>query len=241
MVSADSIERLLRDTGEKAASGQRFERESERMLRIEVDGGVWLKPGAAIAYRGRLKFERLHTLAARSFIDAAIRETSPMVRASGLGRLYCAHRGLHVRPVRLNGETIVVAWPELLAFEESLTFKTRLVAHGIGIAAGGLTAVELSGYGALAIGSHGEPLTLSVTPDSPLSTDPHATLAWSGSLTPTLKTDLNWRSMLRHGGAEPVQMRFEGQGFVAVQPYEDASRFSLKINPLTRLKSLLAM
>jgi uncharacterized protein (AIM24 family) len=74
-----------------------------------------------------------------------------------------------------------------------------------------------------------------------VNTDPHATLAWSGSLTPALKTDLNWRSLLRHGGAEPVQMRFEGQGFVAVQPYEDASRFTVKINPLTRIKSLLAM
>lgn len=239
MVTMDSIERLLRETGEKAASGQRFDRESERMLRIEIDGGVWLKPGAVIAYRGQLAFERLHTLAARSLVDAAIRETSPLVRASGTGRLYCAHRGLHVRPLRLNGETIVVAWPELLAFEESLTFKTRLVAHGIGIASGGLTAVELSGHGSLAIGSHGEPLTLSVTPDAPLSTDPHATLAWSGNLTPALKTDLSWRSIIRHGGAEPVQMRFEGRGFVAVQPYEDASRFGVKFNPLGRIKALV--
>ena len=240
MVTVDSIEGLLHDTGEKPASAQHFERESERMLRIDVDGGVWLKPGAAIAYRGQLKFERLHTLAARSLIDAAMRETSPLVRASGTGRLFCAHRGLHVRPVRLNGDTIVVAWPDLLAFEESLTFKTRLVAHGIGIAAGGLTAVELSGHGSLAIVSHGEPLTLSVTPDAPLSTDPHATLAWSGSLTPALKTDLSWRSIVRHGGAEPVQMRFEGRGFVAVQPYEDASRFTAKFNPFARIKSLVA-
>ena len=120
MIAVDSIERLLHDTGENASSDQRFERESERMLRIEVDGGVWLKPGAAIAYRGQLAFERLHTLAARSFLDAAIRETSPLVRASGTGRLYCAHRGLHVRSLRLDGETIVVAWPELLAFEDTL-------------------------------------------------------------------------------------------------------------------------
>jgi uncharacterized protein (AIM24 family) len=240
MVPVDSIERLLHDTGEKTASGQHFERESERMLRIEVDGGVWLKPGAAIAYRGQLKFERRHTLAARSLIDAAIREASPLVRASGTGRLYCAHRGLHVRPLRLSGETIVVAWPELLAFEESLTFQARLVANHIGIAAGGLIVVELSGHGSLAIGSHGEPLTLSVTPDTPLSTDPHATLAWSGGLTPALKTDLSWRSVLRHGGGEPVQMRFEGTGFVAVQPYQDGSRFVVKVNPLARLKALLA-
>jgi uncharacterized protein (AIM24 family) len=240
VVSVDSIECLFRDTGEKAASGQRFERESERMLRIEVDGGVWLKPGAAIAYRGQVEFERLHTLAAQSLVDAVIRETSPLVRASGTGRLYCAHRGLHVYPVRLNGETIVVSSAELLAFEESLKFRTGLVDHGIGIAAGGLTAVELSGHGSLAVGSHGEPLTLSVRPDSPLNTDPHATLAWSANLTPTLRTDLSWRSIIRHGGAEPVQMRFEGSGFVVVQPYEDPSRFTVRFNPLTRIKSWVA-
>ena len=66
--------------------------------------GALAKPGAAIAYRGQLLFERLPTLAARSLSDAAIREVSPLVRASGKGRLYCACRGLHVRPVRLDGD-----------------------------------------------------------------------------------------------------------------------------------------
>jgi uncharacterized protein (AIM24 family) len=240
MESVDSIERLLRDTGEKAPSGQRFQRESDRMLRIEVDGGVWLKPGGAVAYRGQLAFERLPTLAARSVVAAAMREAAPLVRASGKGRLYCAYRGLHVRPVRLNGETIVVVSRDLLAFEESLSFKTTLVGHGVGVAAGGVTAVELSGHGALAVTAHGDPLTLSVTPDAPLSADPHATLAWSGSLSPSLKTDLTWRSVIRHGGAEPVQMRFEGTGFVAVQPYEHPSRFVIKFNPFARIKSLIA-
>jgi uncharacterized protein (AIM24 family) len=240
MDTVDSLERLLSDTREKTASGQRFERESDRMLRIEVRGGVWLKPGAAIAYRGELTFQRLPTLAARSLVDAAMRETSPLVRASGTGRLYCANQGLHVRPVQLYGETIVVVWQNLLAFEEGLSFKTTLVGHGIGVAAGGLTAVELSGHGALAVTAHGDPLTLTVTPDSPLSTDPHATLAWSRSLTPTLKTDLGWRSTFGHGGAEPVQMRFEGRGFVAVQPYQDPARWLATMKPLKQITSLIA-
>ena len=50
--SAYSIERFLRQTCEKRTPGERFEVESERVLRIDLDGGVWLKPGAAIAYPG---------------------------------------------------------------------------------------------------------------------------------------------------------------------------------------------
>jgi uncharacterized protein (AIM24 family) len=77
-----------------------------------------------------------------------------------------------------------------------------------------------------------------VEPGRPVSTDPHATLAWSEELTPALKTDLSWRSVFAHGGNEPVQLFFEGRGFVVVQPYEDPSRFKVSINPLKRTASL---
>lgn len=216
-----------------------FENESARTLRIDVDGGVWLKPGAAIAYRGQMAFQRRATLEAASVQDAAMREAAPLVWALGRGRLYCAQHGAHVHIVRLAGESIVVAWQDLLAFEAALEFTTGLVGHGIGIAAGGMVAVTLSGHGALAIATHGQPLTLDVAPGDPLNTDPHATMAWSATLTPALQTDLSWRSLFKHGGHEPVQMRFEGTGFVMVQPYEDPSRLAVKINPLKRLAAMV--
>jgi uncharacterized protein (AIM24 family) len=185
-----------------------------------------------------VRFERLPTIDAESLTDAALREMTPLVRAIGEGRLYCAHNGSHVRVLRLRGETVVVAWQELLAFEESLDFEMTLVGHGVSIAAGGLVMVKLSGHGALAIIAHGEPLTLPVAPDSPVSTDPHAALAWSGNLAPSLKTDLTWRSVLRHGGQQPFQMLFEGTGFVVVQPYKDVSRIAPSVDPLEQIKSL---
>jgi uncharacterized protein (AIM24 family) len=215
-----------------------FTQESDRMLRVDIDGGVWLKPGAAIAYRGNVTFNRLPTLGAHSLMEAAFRELAPIVRATGNGRLYCGHHGEHVRVVQLNGESIVVIWDELLAFEQSLQFEPGLVAHGIGIAAGGMIRVKLSGTGSVAIVTHGEPLRLDVTPDDPLSTDPHATIAWSGDLTPSLKTDLNWRSAIGHGGQEPIQMRFEGDGYVIVQPYEDPRRITFTAKSLEKLATL---
>lgn len=222
------------------ARGECFHQESERMLRIDVDGGVWLKPGAAVAYRGDISFARLPTLGAPSLADAALRELGPLVRATGTGRLYCGHHGAHVRILRLAGGTLFVVWRELLAFEESLRYEPTLVAHGLGIAAGGLMAMKLAGHGALAIATHGEPLTLDVTPGNPVSTDPHATLAWSDSLRPCMKTDVSWRSVIRHGGGEPLQMFFAGTGHVVVQPYKDPRRITFDFNPLEKIASLIA-
>ena len=234
-----SLERFLRESHEKRTPGERFEAESERMLRIDVDGGVWLKPGAAIAYRGEIAFERLPTIDARSLSDAAHREMTPLVRATGHGRLYCGHQASFVRLVRLAGETIVVSWQELLAFDEALDFEMTFVAHGISVVAGGLAVVKLSGHGAFAVAVHGDPLALAVEVGNPVSTDPHATLAWSAGLTPSLKTDLSWRSAFRHGGQEPFQMLFEGTGFVVVQPYKDPSRITVSLDPLKQVRALV--
>jgi uncharacterized protein (AIM24 family) len=220
-----SLDSFLQKTREAEARGGRFECESARMLRIDVHGGVWIKPGAAVAYRGQIAFERRPTMTADSPRDAALREMAPIVRARGSGRLYCASRGRHVH--------------DLLAFEESLSFEQTIVDHGVSVAAGGLVVVKLSGDGTLAVATHGTPLTLTVTANEPVSTDPHATVAWSGSLTPSLKTDLTWRSVIGHGGHEPIQLLFEGAGFVIVQPFEDPGRFHVTFEPLKRIKTLV--
>jgi uncharacterized protein (AIM24 family) len=241
MASGYSIERFLRTTAENAAQGECFEQESERMLRIDVDGGIWLKPGAAIAYRGDIAFERRPTLDAQSLLDGAFRELTPLVRAVGRGRLYCGRHGSHVRIVRLEGEAMVINFDELLAFEESLAFEPRVVGHGIGLAAGGMLTMRLTGHGAVAFVTHGEPLSLRVSRTDPVSTDPSATIAWSGNLTPQLKTDLTWRSLFRHGGQEPVQMLFEGDGYVIVQPYEDPRRLTLDAASIEKLTAMFTV
>lgn len=233
------LDSFLDDTRELDGSEDTFANETARTLRVDVDGGVWLKPGAAIAYRGDLAFERLATVGADSLINAVLREAAPLVRAVGQGRLYCGQHGEHVRVVSLAGQQVIVSWQDLVAFQESLTFELMLVSHGVGVAAGGMLVVRLSGHGSFAFSTHGRPLTLQVSPGQPVSTDPHATIAWSAALTPSLKLDVTWRSTFGHGGQEPVQMLFEGAGFVVVQPYEHASRFGLGPHPIRRLASLV--
>jgi len=87
--------------------------------------------------------------------------------------------------------------------------------------AGGLFNVRLEGNGLIAITTHYDPMTLRVTPDSPVITDPNATVAWSGSLSPEFKTDISFKTFLGRGSGESIQMKFEGDGFVVIQPCEE--------------------
>ncbi len=87
--------------------------------------------------------------------------------------------------------------------------------------ADGLFNVKLSGNGMVAITTHHDPLTLVVAPNKPIITDPNATVAWSGSLAPELKTDISFKTFMGRGSGESIQMKFQGQGFVVIQPCEE--------------------
>jgi uncharacterized protein (AIM24 family) len=233
----DSLAHFLETTAGRG--GARFANESSQILRIELEGGVWLKPGAALAWHGQARFERRPTIGASSIGDAVVREFAPLVHVSGSAYLYCGDHRSDVTIIRLADETIVVSSAHVLAFEESLAFEAMLVGHGIGFAAGGLATLTLSGQGYLALTTHGHPLTLPVTPGSSMTTDPHATIAWSPELIPTLRTDLTWRAFVHHGGQETVRMQFAGSGFVVIQPRADRSRINLSVRPLRRFLSLV--
>ena len=73
----------------------------------------------------------------------------------------------------------------------------------------------------VAITTHFTPITLVVTPDQPVYTDPNATVAWSGGLTPSVKADVDFKTLLGKDSGETFQLKFQGQGFVIVQPFEE--------------------
>lgn len=87
--------------------------------------------------------------------------------------------------------------------------------------AGGLFNVRLEGTGLIAITSHYDPMTLRVTSENPVVTDPNATIAWSGNLEPAFKKDVSLKTLVGRGSGESIQMEFKGEGFVVVQPYEE--------------------
>jgi len=201
-----------------------FELESARMLEVNLNGRVWTKMGSMVAYVGNIKFTREGMLehGVGKFLKKAVSgEGAKLTKAEGNGRLYLADVGKKVQILSLQGETIVVNGNDLLAFEDSIRWDITIMKKLSALLAGGLFNVRLSGHGMVVITSHYEPLVLMVTPQCPVMTDPNATIAWSGSLTPEFKTDISLKTFFGRGSGESFQMKFQGEGFVVIQPYEE--------------------
>ena len=236
-------ERFLVESLEPETGRDRFDIVETRMVRIEVDGFVWIKRGSLVAYRGDFKFHRERVVQSEGvhvrsgpFRSAAFREIVPISKAEGKGIIYVSDNGKHNQVVRLEGGSVYVTAENLLAFEPSLQHEVRMVG-GVGILAGGIFMVKLTGNGLVAVGIKGDPLTLRVTPDQPVCTDPTSVIAWSADLWPHLKTDLEMRTLVAHGGGEATQMLFNGEGYVVVHAKSEME--ALRGSLLKRLKSMI--
>jgi uncharacterized protein (AIM24 family) len=221
-----SLEEFVASTQQTDRGEGLFEMESPRMLEVNLDGMIWIKMGAMTAYRGNIKFEREGILekGIGKFLKKAVTgEGARLTKAVGNGQLYLADMGKSVQILNLQNESIVVNGNDLLAFEPAIQWDIKMMRKVSAMVAGGLFNVRLTGTGMVAITSHFEPLTLMVRPDMPIRTDPNATIAWSGSLTPEFKTDMSFKTFLGRGSGESFQMEFVGEGFVVIQPYEESN------------------
>lgn len=218
------IDHFIAKTKQQDKGQGLFELETERILKINLEQQIWAKMGTMISYRGNIKFEREKILEhglGKLFKKAFTGEGTSLMKATGNGKLYVADQGKKISIIQLNGESISVNGNDLLAFEPSIKWDIKMMRRIAGLMAGGLFNVRLEGKGMVAFTSHYEPLTLLVEPGNPLYTDPNATVAWSGNLQPDFVTDMTLKSFFGRGSGESVQMKFEGTGFVVVQPYEE--------------------
>jgi uncharacterized protein (AIM24 family) len=223
-VSRYSLEEFVRETSQQERGEGLFELETERMLEVNLNGRLWIKTGAMVAYRGRITFTREGVLEhglGRMFKRAFTGEGTRLTKAEGAGSMYLAEAGKKISILQLDNDAIFVNGNDLLAFEEHIRWDIKLMRKVTAMLAGGLFNVRLEGRGLVAITTHYDPLTLRVTPGNPVYTDPNATVAWSGSLSPEFKTDVSFKTFLGRGSGESIQMLFQGDGFVVVQPYEE--------------------
>ena len=223
-MSRYTIEEFIAKTSQRDRGEGLFELENERMLEVNLQGQVWIKTGAMVAYTGQIRFTREglfeHGIG-RMLKRAVSGEGTRLTKAEGSGRLYLADQGKKVSILHLDGDTVFVNGNDILAFEPSIEWDVKLMRKIAGLLAGGLFNVRLEGRGLVAITTHYDPVTLRVNPQVPVSTDPNATVAWSGGLTPEFKVDVSLKSFLGRGSGESVQMCFQGDGFVVVQPKEE--------------------
>ena len=219
-----SINEFIKRTSQKDKAQGKFELESDYLLEVNLNDLVWTKTGSMIAYLGNIKFTRegMFEHGVKKLLKRAVSgEGARLTRAEGQGKLYLADMGKKISILDLQGESIYVNGNDLLAFEGQIQWDIKMLKKVAGMLAGGLFNIKLEGNGMAAISTHHDPLTLTVSPNRPIVTDPNATVAWSGDLAPELKTDVSLKTLLGRGSGESIQMKFQGQGFVVVQPFEE--------------------
>ncbi|WP_439025427.1 AIM24 family protein [Haloarchaeobius sp. DT45] len=213
------LEQFTRENAPKEG-GDGFQLENGKLLDVALDGSVMAKAGSMVAYEGDISFDRKSAGGLTGMIKkAATGEGSVMMEATGRGNLYLADQGKKVQILSLDpGEEISVNGNDVLAFESSVGWDIKTIDSIAGAATGGLFNVYLEGPGNVAITTHGEPLVL----ETPVTTDPDATVAWSSAVSPGVKTDRSIKGFLGKSSGETYQLDFASPGgFVIVQPYEE--------------------
>lgn len=223
-MSRYSLADFVQRTAQQDLNQGLFELEGDRTLEVNLNGMIWTKTGSMVAYLGNIKFTREGILehGIGTFLKKALTgEGARLTKAEGQGKLYLADMGKKIAVLHLNNESIYVNGNDVLAFEPSLRFNITMMRKVAAMLSGGLFNIRFEGTGMVAITTHYDPLTLRVTPQQPVYTDPNATIAWSGNLSPDFRTDVSLKTFFGRGSGESLQMAFHGDGFVVVQPYEE--------------------
>ena len=218
------INDLLDSAHTKRTTGRSFALQSDRMLDVKLNGKVWMRTGAMVGYQGIVKFTRegIFEHGVKKMVKKAVtKEGASLTKATGQGNVYLADRGKKIFIVDLMGHTLVVNGSNLLAFEETVSWDITFLRQFAAIWQGGLFNVRMGGDGMVAITSFGDPLVLRVNAHEPIMTDMNATVAWSGGLAPQFKTDIAMKSLVGRVSGESIQMKFVGDGFVLIQPFEE--------------------
>jgi uncharacterized protein (AIM24 family) len=173
-------------------------------LEINFDRSVHVKRGTISSYSGNLKF------AAESGLVGTTAAT--LVRAQGSGKIFVYDKGRKAFLLDLNEEFIFVEGGNLLALEESLTYRLEPIYDNAYQKK--IDTVKIFGKGSLAISTSIEPLTMRVTKDYPLSISSNALVAWTGALIPTVLEQDDLADIMIAGGDQGFKIRFEGDGVV---------------------------
>ena len=194
------------DVGRKIEGASRtFALHENGFLEINFARNVHVKRGTVSSYSGNLKF------VAESGLVGTTAQT--LVKAVGQGKIFVYEKGRKTFLLDLNDEFIYVEGSNLLALEDSLTYRVEPIYDASYQRK--IDTVKIFGKGSLAISTHIEPLTLRVTRDYPLSISSSALVAWTGNVIPTVVDDQSLENvMIENVGNAGFKIRFEGDGVV---------------------------
>jgi len=174
-------------------------------LEINFARSVHVKRGTVSSYSGNLKFVAESTLLGTT--------AQTLVKAVGQGKIFVYEKGRKTYLLDLHDEFIYVEGSNLLALEDSLTYRVEPIYDGSYQRK--IDTVKIFGKGSLAISTSIEPLTLRVTREYPLSISSNALVAWTGNLIATVVDDQSLDNvMIENTEVGGFKIRFEGDGVV---------------------------
>lgn len=205
-------------TNLESATTDRFTLQNPRMLRVALNGEVMARQGAMVAYQGEVDFAYQGAGGMGKFLKKAFTsEGMSLMKVSGRGDVFFADDAMEIHLVNLEDDSLTVNGSNVLAFDSSLTWDIKRV-EGASMMAGGVFNTTFTGTGTVAITSHGTPVVLSV--DAPTYADIQSAVAWSTSLSTSVRRTAGAGALIGRGSGEAFQLVFNGQGFVVVQASE---------------------
>ncbi|HEX6176906.1 MAG TPA: tetratricopeptide repeat protein [Thermoanaerobaculia bacterium] len=208
----DAVDNTVHAEEKRIDLGRRIEGASKTFalhengfLEINFARSVQVKRGTVSSYSGNLKF------VAESGLLGTSAQT--LIKATGQGKIFLYEKGRKTFLLDLNEEFIYVEGSNLLALEETLTYRVEPIYDASYERK--IDTVKIFGRGSLAISTSIEPLTLRVTREYPLSISSNALVAWTGNLIPTVVDDSALHDvMIKSTDDRGFKIRFEGEGVV---------------------------
>lgn len=201
----------------------RMSNHGSKMCKVMMQPGqdLFARTGSMIAYTGLIDFNPNPPALGSMVRSWATGEGVPLMTAAGQGELYLADYGKEVVIMQLANEGLSVNGKNILAFDTTLQWSIERQ-RGISMLNGmGMFNVVLRGQGWVALTSKGAPVVLD-TREAPTFVDTDALVAYTEGLTISPRRTARIGGLFGRGTGEAFQLGFQGQGFVAVQPSEDA-------------------
>jgi uncharacterized protein (AIM24 family) len=198
-----------------------FSLQNSKLLKVELNQvTIQAKLGSMVAYQGEVTFEHAGSGGMSRMLKKAVTgEGQSLMKINGSGEVFLADTAQDIHLIYLEDDNITVNGPNLLAFDSGIEWDIQRVQGASGMMGGGLYNTSLKGTGWVAILSDGPPVLLNVA-SAPTFADAQAAITWSSGVTTSLKTDFKAKNLIGRGSGESIQMAFQGQGWVLVQPSE---------------------
>jgi uncharacterized protein (AIM24 family) len=199
-----------------------FALQNSKLLKVSLrQVTIQAKLGSMVAYQGDVTFEHAGAGGMSRMLKKAVTgEGTSLMKMSGSGEVFLAYQAQEVHLIYLESDQITCNGANVLAFDAGIDWDIKRVSGGVSAAmAGGLTNMSLQGTGWVAVMSDGPPVLLDVA-EAPTFADAQAAITWSSGVTTSMKSDFKMKTLVGRGSGETLQVAFQGQGWVLVQPSE---------------------